>query len=109
MSPNDTTNPTPVRDKREVEEFEIEEFSTTTSRRSKSSTNTINSSFTTLSSFDPAAEYTETTYEWGTAFTTVSTFDTEHNTTEISTKAMMETTTANIDASKVGFLYYSPN
>ena len=100
LNPNTTTTPTPVRDKREIEEFEIEDFATTT--RQKSSTNTLRTIHTTHSTFDPTADYRETTTELGTTHTTVSTFDSEANYTESTTEfQMIDTTTTNPDESNV--------
>ena len=62
---NVTTIPTPVREKREIEDFEIEDFSTT--KKPKSYTNTMGNTFTTtVSTLRNEANFTETTTEFQT-------------------------------------------
>ena len=101
LSLNITTTPAPVRDKREIEEFEIEDFTTTTKHKSK--LNTASSIYTT----DSTADYRETTTEFGTIYTTVSTFDTGTNYAETTTEFQkIEPTTTNTEASNVGYLIF---
>ena len=68
LNPN-ATIPTPVREKREIEEFEIEDFSTTKKPKSYTMANTFTPTATTFDN----ENYTETTTEFQMMETTTAT------------------------------------